>query len=31
VTYADQTERDHAELLKAIRAGQVRATETAAS
>lgn len=26
--YADQTERDHAALLKAIRAGQVRAAET---
>jgi uncharacterized protein (DUF2252 family) len=31
VTYANQTERDHAELLKAIRAGQVRAAETSAS
>jgi uncharacterized protein (DUF2252 family) len=31
VTYADQTERDHAELLQAIRAGQVRAAETSAS
>jgi uncharacterized protein (DUF2252 family) len=28
VAYADQTERDHAALLKAIRAGQVRAAET---
>jgi uncharacterized protein (DUF2252 family) len=28
VTYADQTERDHAALLKAIRAGRVRAAET---
>jgi uncharacterized protein (DUF2252 family) len=31
VTYADQTERDHAALLKAIRAGQVRAAETSAA
>jgi uncharacterized protein (DUF2252 family) len=31
VTYADQTERDHATLLKAIRAGQVRAAETSAA
>jgi uncharacterized protein (DUF2252 family) len=30
-TYADQTERDHASLLKAIRAGQVRAAETSAA
>ena len=30
VTYADQTERDHAELLKAIRAGRLRAAETPA-
>jgi uncharacterized protein (DUF2252 family) len=30
VAYADQTERDHATLLKAIRAGQVRAAETSA-
>ena len=30
-TYADQTERDHATLLKAIRAGQVRAAETSAA
>jgi uncharacterized protein (DUF2252 family) len=29
VAYADQTERDYAGLLKAIRAGQVRAAETA--
>ncbi len=28
--YADQTERDHAELVKAIRAGHVRADESAA-
>jgi uncharacterized protein (DUF2252 family) len=31
VTYADQTERDHGALLKAIRAGQVRAAETSAA
>src|SRR5271168_2219151 len=31
VAYADQTERDHAALLKAIRAGQVRAAETSAA
>ncbi len=31
VTYADQTEKDHAALLKAIRAGQVRAAETSAA
>ncbi|HEY4950652.1 MAG TPA: DUF2252 domain-containing protein [Candidatus Acidoferrales bacterium] len=31
VTYADQTERDYATLLKAIRAGQVRAAETSAA
>jgi uncharacterized protein (DUF2252 family) len=31
VTYADQTERDHATLLKAIRAGQVRAADTSAA
>jgi uncharacterized protein (DUF2252 family) len=31
VTYANQTERDHAALLKAIRAGQVRAAETSAA
>jgi uncharacterized protein (DUF2252 family) len=31
VAYADQTERDHAELVKAIRAGQVRAAETPAT
>jgi len=31
VTYADQTERDYATLLKAIRAGQVRAAETPAA
>jgi len=30
VTYADQTERDYAALLKAIRAGKVRAAETGA-
>jgi uncharacterized protein (DUF2252 family) len=28
VAYADQTDRDHATLLKAIRAGRVRAAET---
>jgi uncharacterized protein (DUF2252 family) len=31
LTYANQTERDHAALLKAIRAGQVRAAETSAA
>jgi hypothetical protein len=31
VTYADQTERDHAALRKAIRAGQVRAAESSAA
>jgi uncharacterized protein (DUF2252 family) len=31
VAYADQTERDHATLLKAIRAGRVRAAETSAA
>jgi uncharacterized protein (DUF2252 family) len=31
VTYANQTERDHASLLKAIRAGRVRAAETSAA
>jgi len=31
VTYADQTERDHAALLQAIRAGRVRAAETSAA
>jgi uncharacterized protein (DUF2252 family) len=31
VAYADQTERDHAALLKAIRAGRVRAAETSAA
>jgi uncharacterized protein (DUF2252 family) len=30
VAYADQTERDHAALLKAIRSGHVRAAETPA-
>ncbi len=29
VAYADQTERDHAALLKAIRAGRIRASSTA--
>jgi uncharacterized protein (DUF2252 family) len=31
LTYANQTERDHAALLRAIRAGQVRAAETSAA
>ena len=30
VAYADQTERDHAALLKAIRAGQIQAGRTGA-
>jgi uncharacterized protein (DUF2252 family) len=30
IAYANQTDRDHAALVKAIRTGQIRATETAA-
>ena len=31
VAYADQTERDHAALLKAIRAGKIHARSDAAA
>ena len=31
IAYADQAERDHAALLKAIRAGQLKARDTVAA